>query len=217
LIYNSREVESDYGSLFKRNVNGQEIDFSKEIKLTNKADLQELIYSVGPTAIIASYAVILFINLLVNNTFIILSDICVVALFGWFASRICGIGFKLNPMIAISIYALTLPITLSVIFDILFLATGFQLQYFDIIYLLIAYVYMIAAIFMIKYDLIKHTEELKKIIEVQKQVQKELEQEKIENLNKRDEPEENKEEQPKEDIKEENKEEENRDPDGSEI
>ena len=72
-------------------------------------------------------------------------------------------------MIAISIYALTLPITLSVIFDILFLYTGFQLKYFDVIYLLIAYVYMIAAIFMIKYDLMKHTEELKKLLAVQQQ------------------------------------------------
>ena len=225
LIYNSREIEGDYQSLFKRNVNGQEVDFSEEIQISSKADLQDLIYSVGPAAIVASYSVIVFINLLVNNTFIILSDICVVAIFGWFASRICGIGFKLNPMIAISIYALTLPITLSVIFDILFLYTGFQLKYFDVIYLLIAYVYMIAAIFMIKYDLMKHTEELKKLLAVQQQVRQEMDEEKAKEIDEEMKKEESKseessEEENKKDDKTEddsNKKDENRDPDGSEI
>ena len=148
-----------------------------------------------------------------------------VAIFGWFASRICGIGFKLNPMIAISIYALTLPITLSVIFDILFLYTGFQLKYFDIIYLLIAYVYMIAAIFMIKYDLMKHTEELKKLLAVQQQVRQEMDEEKAKEIDEEMKKEESKseessEEENKKDDKTEddsNKKDENRDPDGSEI
>ena len=89
------------------------------------------------------------------------------------------------------------------------------MQYFEIIYLLIAYVYIIAAIFMIKYDLIKHTEELKKIIEVQKQVQKELEQEKLEDIKNEEVAEEKNEEKTNEN--EEEKPEENRDPDGSEI
>ena len=70
---------------------------------------------------------------------------------------------------------------------------------------------------MIKYDLIKQTEELQKIVEVQKQVKKEMEEEYEE-----------KEKQEKEEDKENKKEEnnvtneeplipENREPDGSEI
>ena len=80
-------------------------------------------------------------------------------------------------------------------------------------YLLIAYVYIIAAILMIKYDLIKQNQELQKIIEVQKQVKKEIEEE-----NKRDEkPEKKEEKKKKEEPEEEPVINEENEPDGSEI
>ena len=50
--------------------------------------------------------------------------------------------------------------------------TGFVINYFSVMYLLIAYVYIIAAILMIKYDLLKQRLELEKILEVQKKVNK---------------------------------------------
>ena len=147
-----------------------------------------------------------------------------VAIIGWFAARICGVGFKMNPMMSLSIYGLSLSIVLDLLFDVIYVMTGFTVQYFNVIYLLIAYVYIIAAIFMIKYDLIKHTEELKKIIEVQKQVQKDLAEEKESSkLEKESEEAEEVEKEETEDSEAnkkeevEEKKEENRDPDGSEI
>ena len=101
------------------------------------------------------------------NIIYILSDVCLVAIFGWIAAKICGVNFKMNPMIALSIYSLSLSIVLQCIYKVALLTTGFYIEYFQTLYLLIAYVYIIAAIFMIKYDLIKQTEELQKIIDQQ--------------------------------------------------
>lgn len=186
-----------------------------EVTANEKQDLINSLDQIGIPNLLLTMFIFLTIGSYVANIIIVLSDVCVVAIFGWFAARICGVNFKMNPMIALSIYGLSLSIVLDLIFDAIYIMTGFTVQYFEIIYLLIAYVYIIAAIFMIKYDLIKHTEELKKIIEVQKQVQKELEQEKLEDIKKDEITEEKNEEKTNED--EEKKPDENRDPDGSEI
>lgn len=146
----------------------------EEFKIENKQNLIDLLETSGIKTIWLAIFIITLISVYLLNIFIMLSDICVIALFGWFAARLCGVNFKINPMIALSIYALSLSIVLDLIFDVIYVTTGFTVQYFNVIYLLIAYVYIIAAIFMIKYDLIKHTEELKKIIEVQKQVEKDI-------------------------------------------
>ena len=144
--------------------------------ISNKADLVSKINSISPNTIGVIYFISSSILLYIVNVLTVLSDICLVAVFGWVASRICGVAFKMTPMIALAIYSLSLSIVLKIIYYCVLSLTGFVVQYFDIIYLLIAYVYMIAAIFMVKYDLIKQTQELQKIIEVQKKVHEESEE-----------------------------------------
>lgn len=212
--------DSIFYAEYLSNVNEKDIE---EINITNKQDLIDLMYQVGIPNILISMFIVLVIGVYLANLFILLSDVCVVSVFGWFAARICGVNFKINPMIALSIYGLSLSIILDLILDVVYIMTGFTVPYFNIIYLLIAYVYIIAAIFMIKYDLMKHTEELKKIIEVQKQVQKDLAEEKENKLEENNDSEEEKDDTKPEDKTDENKNdeeekpEENRDPDGSEI
>ena len=209
-IIQGTPFESTYTELFEK------FNFS----FSNKQDLVNLIDSVGASNIVIIYAFSSFISVYLVNIIYILGDLVVIAVFGYIASRICGIKFKMAPMITLSIYSLTLSIILTGIYNIVFALTGFVIKYFDIMYLLIAYVYIIAAIFMIKYDLIKQTQELQKIIEVQKQVKKESENEESQEEEKAPEEKEKKEE--KKDKQEEPpvqvpKEEDNKEPDGSEI
>ena len=188
------------------------------LNISNKQDLLNLIDSIGISSVVIVYALSSFISVYLVNVIYILGDLMVIALFGYIASRIAGIKFKMAPMITLAIYSLTLSIILTGIYNVVLVLTGFVIKYFEIMYLLIAYVYIIAAIFMIKYDLIKQTQELQKIIEVQKQVRKESE----ENLEEKEEP---KSEEKKEDNKKDNKDdspvevpkEEDKEPDGSEI
>lgn len=191
-------------------------DISKiyELDSLNKESLLEKINLVGTTNLMLIYSVSSFISMYVVNVITIFMDLLLIAVFGYVASRFCGIRFKMTPMITLSIYALTLSIILSGIYNVVYILTGFVIKYFNIMYLLIAYVYIIAAIFMIKYDLIKQSEELQKIIEVQKQVRKETEEkEETDSEEKKEDKKEEKEEEPPVEIpKEEEKE-----PDGSEI
>lgn len=215
-IFDGDVIEQTYQELFSDQYLGQ-----LGINFTNKQELVNSIQNIGFGTVINVYFVANFISIFINNVITNLGYLFVVAIFGYIAARFCGVRFKMSPMISLSVYSLTLSIILSGIYLVIYMLTGFIIKYFDVMYLLIAYVYIIAAILMIKYDLIKQSEELQKIIEVQKQVKKELNDENDKDLEKPELKEKNPEEKNKEDDKETKEEEpvveENREPDGSEI
>ena len=219
MISNATEDTTKYSEYFFT-----EDNTSNENIIKNKQDLVSLFEGNNYKQIIISIFITILISVYFLNLMVLLRDVCVVGIFGWLASRFCGVNFKINPMLALSIYGLTLSVVLDLIFDIIYVTTGFASEYFGLLYLLIAYVYIIAAIFMIKYDLIKHTEELKRILEVQKEVKKDLDDDKIENKEEKDEiddkadtPKIEDEDKEKTNEKKEEKPEENKEPDGSEI
>ena len=215
-IFDGNVIEQTYQELFSDQYLGQ-----LGINFTNKQELVNSIQNIGFGTVINVYFVANFISIFINNVITNLGYLFVVAIFGYIAARFCGVRFKMSPMISLSIYSLTLSIILSGIYLVIYMLTGFIIKYFDVMYLLIAYVYIIAAILMIKYDLIKQSEKLQKIIEVQKQVKKELNDENDKDSEKPELKEKNPEEKNKEDDKgtkeEEPVVEENREPDGSEI
>ncbi len=199
-LYENNRIEENYSELLK----------NYEIEVTNKEELVKTINDLGMGSIVLAYFSTNFIVLTISDLITNLSYLCIVAIFGYIAARFCGVRFKLSPMFALSIYSLTLPITLSCIYNIVYILTGFVIKYFNVMYLLIAYVYIIAAILMIKYDLIKQNEELQKIIEVQKQVRKEMDEQE-EKTEEKEEKEEDSNDEESPVI------EENNEPDGSEI
>ena len=74
-----------------------------------------------------------------------------------------------------------------------------KINYFDVMYILVSCIYMIAAIFILKSDLTKKQEQITKIVEVQKQVAEDLEkQEKNEKEDKKQEKEKDKKKDEKE-------------------
>ena len=122
-----------------------------------------------------------------------LIDAIIVSILGFIASRITRIRLKYKPIYIMSIYALTLPIILNCIYIVVNTFTGFTIDYFQIVYNVIAYIYVITAILMIKTDFIEQQRELIKI--VQQQIKLKYEQ--------KEEKKEKKEEQPKDKEKEE--------------
>ena len=208
-------------------LDGSEIEYNyKEIleqsslKIENEQDLRNVFSESGIPTLSTAFFVIDLIMLYISNFLTIFSDLILIALFGLIAARFCGLRFKMAPMFSLSIYALTLSVLLTAIYSVVYGVTGFVINYFDVMYLLIAYVYIIAAILMIKYDLIKEHFELEKILEVQKQVHEELKEEQDKDKDKEETKEDNKEKN-EESEDSENKVEEtdsnNREPDGSEI
>ena len=68
-------------------------------------------------------------------------------------------------VLAISVSALTLPTILQLIYIVVNFYTGFTMKYFQVMYLLITYVYILAAMLMLKSNLIKRKTEVTKKIE----------------------------------------------------
>lgn len=196
ITYSYNELQKNYGTTF-----------------ANKADLVELLDSVGILGITITYFVAHNLIMYVANIVTILCDIILVWLFGIIVSRLVGVRMPESKVFAISIYSLTLSIILQAIYSVVYSIWGFYVEYFDIMYLLVAYIYIIAAILIIKSDVIKQKIELQKIIEVQKQVKKELEEENKEETKEKD----KKEEKNKENDKNEEEPVINGEPDGSEI
>jgi len=210
IVYIANNYETEY--TYKYFLDALQTD------IKNKDDINKLLNETTnlKEVLIISFVITDFIIIYSSNIISIFLDILLVGIFGLIAARFAGMRFKTSPMIALAIYSMTLSIILLVLYRILNFFTGFIIEYFNIMYLLVAYVYIIAAIMMIKYDLIKQQIELTKILEVQKQVHEELEEEK-----------EQEQEQNKEKDKEEKKDKEKKDkeetdlngvePDGSEI
>ena len=205
-------LEEDYNTLQER----------VGLSILNKSELLEHFNTKTMISLTAAIFVISIAMTFVAYAMIGLADVCFVAIVGWFIARMCRLSLKMIGSIELTIYALTLSMILNAVYICVnYIYPTFNIEYFRIIYLLIAYVYLIAALFMIRFDLMKEQEELNEVYEAEKEVKKELEQEKEEK-----EEEKKQEEKPKENKEPETKEEKNveekpeiekEEPEGSEI
>jgi len=103
-------------------------------------------------AIIWVYA---FLSMFFLNILTLIEDIIIVTVFGWIASKISRVKLTLGNVGSLAIYSLTLSIILSTIYSIIFAFTGFEIKYFAVMYMLIAYIYMVASIMIMKEDINK--------------------------------------------------------------
>lgn len=95
------------------------------------------------------------------------------ALLGRITSMLLRIPMQYRATFNMALHALTLPIVLNIIYIIVNLFTGFTIKYFQVMYSTISYIYIVAAILIIKADFIKKGQELSKIIEEQQKIRQE--------------------------------------------
>lgn len=105
-------------------------------------------------------------------------DIVLLGALGYFTALILRLHLRFSAMCKIAVHSLSLPILLNAIVILLETFTTFRIQYFEIMYIGVSYIYIIAAILMIKSDVIKNQKELIKIIEEQEKIKQELEKQK---------------------------------------
>lgn len=173
------------------------IDLYKELNVTTKISITMFISLSLAFFIVNFYETILYS--------------LIVALFGYFVAQIGRIRIKFSTSLTLAIYSLTLSTILNLIYIVQYNFTGFEIPYFEMVYLLIAYIYIVAAILIIKTDLINQVMQLQKIQEEQKKTSQENNEENDPNMDKKKNEKENKEEQTEEKDSFENE------PDGSEI
>ena len=89
--------------------------------------------------------------------------ILILSLFGILSTRILRMNLNYGSIFNLCVYGYTLSFILEIVFYIIELFTGFHVYRFDMISLLIAYVYLITALRIIKNDFIKRQEEYAKL------------------------------------------------------
>jgi len=144
-------------------------DFFDELNLNitefNKQDILQFIDS--PYTYLMLFLII-FICLIVSYLLTILIDSITLSLLGLITTVFVGLRIKYIAIFNMSVYALTLSIILNMIYIIANCFFKISIDYFQIAYISIAYIYLVAVIFIIKSDFIKKQQELMKIIEEQR-------------------------------------------------
>ena len=103
--------------------------------------------------------------------------VVMISIVGYITSWMLKIKMRYVAIFNMSVYAITLSVLLNTIYLIINMFIPFTISYFQVMYVAVATIYLIAAIFIIKSETIKKQVELMKIEEAQKIVKKELEQE----------------------------------------
>ena len=105
-------------------------------------------------------------------------DIILLSILGFFVSRTFKVKLKYSALYNIGTYSLTLSIILNIIYVIVNLLSGIKIEYFTLVYNIISYIYLFAAILIIKSEIIKTNLELMAIVEEQKKVEEEIKEDK---------------------------------------
>ena len=150
--------------------------------------------------------VIYFISAMIVELIIqliaIIINVLILSLFGVITGWIAGLRVRYRAIFNMSIYAITLPTILQLIYTAINYFIDFNIEYFDFMYTAISYIYLAAAIFMVKSDVIRQQLELLKIANEEKEMMRKRkekeEQEKREEERRKKEKEEQKDEKKEE-------------------
>ena len=148
----------------------QNIFGSNEIEIT-KSNLLEYLDGNGRTSILIvnffSYFIAYFIIYISSGLIYAL----ILALIGYISVKITKVKLTFAQTFSMAIYAFTLSNILNMIYFVVNYFAGITIKYFDIAYIILAYVYMVTVIFLIKTDFLRKQENpLKKEEEENKEV-----------------------------------------------
>lgn len=130
---------------------------TSEVELT-KAKLLEFLNSDGRNSIFIINFVAYFLAYFVIYLASGLIYVLILTIIGYASSKITKVKLKFSQVFAISIYAFTLSNILNMIYFIANYFAGIKITYFDVAYIAIAYIYMLAVLWLIKYDNIRKQE-----------------------------------------------------------
>lgn len=173
-VYKTTTFCDYYGNIIKLNY-AENLDV-QGIKSFSKNELVEGLDNGGKDRVYIFYyvyaAVINFVSIF--TTFIL--DIVMLAIFADIVGMlVCKVKIRFREGFSLGVYAVTLPILISLIYSVINYFTGFYMEYISYMTLIIEYVYVVAVIFMIKSDRMKIQEELIKAEIIREEVAKELE------------------------------------------
>lgn len=166
----------------------------------NKANVIEYASSSQIASLYVSIFLTIFVYAFLMYFLTTLSNAIILSLFGYITTLLARIKMRFVAIFNMSVYALTLSTILNMIYIGINIFVPFNMEYFQVMYIAVAAIYIVAAILILKTEFIKQQFELMKIAEAEEIVKKEMqEKENQERENKE------KEERKKKDKEEENK------------
>lgn len=109
---------------------------------------------------------------LINTLFYII----IISMVGFLATMILKLKIRFVAVFNMAVYSITLPTILNIIYIIVNTFYKYAISYFDVMYVMISTIYILAAIFMLKSEFNKKQGEVQKIVEVEKEVKEEQKQ-----------------------------------------
>ena len=127
----------------------------------------------------------------------IISNVVLLSFFGYITTLLARIKMRYVAVFNMSAYALTLSVILNMLYVAVNIFVPFTMEYFQVMYVAVAAIYLVAAILILKADFMKKQLELMKIAEAEAIVKKEMEQEEKDNKEKEERRKKDKEEEKK--------------------
>ena len=150
-----------------------------------------------------------FVIYFINTVFYIIA----ISVVGYLATLILKLKIRYVAVFNMAVYAITLPTVLNMLYLIVNAFYRYTISYFDVMYILVASIYMIAAIFLLKSEFNKKQGEVQKIVEVEKEVKEEMKEKQEEKKEEKQENKDTKKKNKKEKTKDDN--ENGQEPEGS--
>ena len=144
-------------------------EFKKQdvINYANSSQIVTLYVSVFLTVFV--YAFIMYLLTTISNAVLL-------SFFGYITTLLARIKIRYAAIFNMSVYALTLSIILNMLYVAINIFITFNMEYFQVMYVAVAAIYLVAAILILKTEFIKQQFELAKIAEAQEIVKKEIEE-----------------------------------------
>ena len=176
MVLKNRVVLKNITMIGEVSYNYQESFNSVNLTEFNKQDVVNYVQNGGINSLYFSVFISLFIysfSMYFINT---LWYAMIIGIVGYFTMWILKMKMRYVAVFNMAVYALTLSTILNILYLIVNIIFNFTIEYFSIMYVTVATIYLLAAIFILKTDLMKKQAEVMKIVEAQQIVKKELEE-----------------------------------------
>ena len=184
IILKDKMIVKGLGTQGSSTYNYKDLVEQSQIKEFTKQELIDYMKSSKIAPLYMNLAIVLFIYAFVIYLSNTLFYVVAVSIVGYLSTLILKLRIRYIAVLNMAMYSITLPILLNTVYLIINAIFKFEVIYFDLIYILVSSIYMIAAIFILKSEFNKKQGQVQKIIEVQEEVKKEIEEDKQKEENK---------------------------------
>ena len=143
----------------------------------NKQDVINYANGSGMFKLYASLFLTIFVYSFIMYFLTTISNVVLLSIFGFITTLLAKIRMRYVAIFNMSVYAITLSVILNMLYIGINVFVPFIMEYFQVMYVAVAAIYLVAAILILKSDFIKKQAELMKIAEAEELIKKENEEE----------------------------------------